>query len=204
MGLMIFLRKDKQTSYFRDALLEITNIPGATRLVLCSGYFSEIKKFSIAGELLKGTRIRNLEVMAIGGMFQYSKQLQSFTDFIVKLRANHVQVNPFKAINNRWHAKVAIVLNQNTPLAGIIGSSNLTRPAFGIGAIPIFNHEADVLLLTNQINDSYFDLLRNQDSEDPFVPIDAILRPNQPNELVRLNAIYQEVTRSNKLKPFTI
>lgn len=201
MGLMIFLRKDKQTSYFRDALLRITNIPEATKLVLCSGYFSETNNYSIAYELLRDTQIRRLEVMAIGGMFQYSDQ--SFRDFIGRLRDGGTRVNSFRAKNRRWHAKVAIVLDQNVPLAGIIGSSNLTRPAFGVGTIPIFNHEADVLIWSHHVQDSYFDSLRRFNSEDSFSPIDAILRPNQPNERVRLNAIYREIMDS-KLEEFRV
>ena len=44
----------------------------------------------------------------------------------------------------RWHAKVFLAKHGNQPLVGIIGSSNITRRAFGLDKD--FNYECDVVL----------------------------------------------------------
>ena len=42
-----------------------------------------------------------------------------------------------------WHAKVFLAKQGNVPLVGIIGSSNITRRAFGLAKD--FNYECDVV-----------------------------------------------------------
>lgn len=43
-----------------------------------------------------------------------------------------------------WHAKVFLAKQGNRPLVGIIGSSNITRRAFG--ELKKFNYECDVVM----------------------------------------------------------
>lgn len=49
-----------------------------------------------------------------------------------------------KTRGNHWHAKIFILKRGVVPIFGIIGSSNMTSRAFGLG--PNFNFESDVVL----------------------------------------------------------
>ncbi|VVB84737.1 Uncharacterised protein [uncultured archaeon] len=52
-----------------------------------------------------------------------------------------------EVLNLKWHAKIFILKNNANPILGIIGSSNITRPAFSDN-VP-FNYEADIVLWSN-------------------------------------------------------
>jgi len=66
----------------------------------------------------------------------------------------------FTTINSNWHAKIMIILDKdNIPLAGIIGSSNLTKPPYE-EKIGYFNYESDVVLY-NPVYESNFESIRN-------------------------------------------
>lgn len=50
--------------------------------------------------------------------------------------------------------------NSNQPIAGIIGSSNMTRPAYGQG-YDLFNIESDILLFDNSIDSTITEIADN-------------------------------------------
>lgn len=50
-----------------------------------------------------------------------------------------------------WHAKVFLAKQGNVPLVGIIGSSNITRRAFGLDKD--FNYECDVVFWDESVPD---------------------------------------------------
>jgi hypothetical protein len=86
---------------------------------------------------------------------------------------------------DKWHAKVALLLKGGAPVAGIVGSSNLTRPAYGLLG-PYWNYECDVIIDPHEV-------LRT-DTGNASV-MQAILAPEieQPSEVDRLNELLAEI-----------
>ena len=60
------------------------------------------------------------------------------------MRALGANVTSYRTSGLKWHAKVFILSSGETPVFGIIGSSNVTRPAFS--TTKPFNYESDVFL----------------------------------------------------------
>lgn len=56
----------------------------------------------------------------------------------------------FRALNDDFHAKIAMKLYKGTPIAAIVGSSNLTKPAFNDN-YNFFNHEADMFIWNGRV-----------------------------------------------------
>jgi len=173
MGLWITLRMDKERCFFRQNLLQMisnkSELDGDC-LVLASGYFWEeispidSEKYSISIdrllEAIQGNERIN-EVQVIGGMGSPTR-FHTFCDNLESGWGSPVIRRKIKSKN--WHAKIAMKLqsvntnNEKIPVCAIIGSSNLTRPAYGIeDDIPDnvtapfrrFNHECDVLIFSN-------------------------------------------------------
>ena len=174
MGLWITLRMDKERSFFRQNLLQMISNQqkfDGDCLVLASGYFweeidpKESDKYSIsldrlANAIKDNERIR--EVQVIGAMGSPTR-LNAFCDNLEdELNGREIVRREIKGKN--WHAKVAMKLHsdpasgEKIPVCAIIGSSNLTRPAYGIkddipenvsSSFGKFNHECDVLIFSN-------------------------------------------------------
>lgn len=221
MGLWITLRQDRETSFFRQHLLNMISesIKGDC-LVLASGYFSEDMEFSpppqgysisedkLAEEIQKNKKIRDIWVI---GAKDSSKKFHNFCNYLdIKWGKN---VQRFEIEKKNWHAKIAMKLitspenGEKIPVCAIIGSSNLTRPAYGIASekprkeIPNFynfNHECDVLIFVNDgfiQNDSI-------NSPSPFFPgfekqaIGSIYFKDIPegtSELDQLNDLWHKI-----------
>ncbi len=213
MGFGIFLRENERVSYFQRAIVGLIDTPGVSKIVLCSGYVSEGTQFSISDELKKTMKratpggIREIEI--VGGMFRgtYGKvNLAKYRSFINNLR-RYCRTVPHRAINDRWHAKVALGIDsKDEPIAGIVGSSNLTRPAYGEGRRD-FNHEADVLIWSQYPEvDRYFHrfLKSLTDDTERGGPIVLRLDENfkQIDEKKRLSEIYNMI-RENRGEELT-
>lgn len=185
MGIWITLRQNNQQSFFRDNLLGMISRKGdleGTRLLLASGYFSEYPRdqYSICSDKLKiairsNRKIQEIDV--IGG--KGSKT--TFERFCSKLgQLGRPSFIPIRIPGSNWHAKIAMILKpeQGTargtiPVCAIIGSSNLTRPAFGITPAPAgvasevhFNYECDVLIFSN----NYFSGIREKSPIEKVFP----------------------------------
>lgn len=129
-------------------------------------------------------------------MFRYKEWKTKYLDFVKKLKANHIRTTTGKLKSN-WHAKVAMKLSGEVPVAGLIGSSNLTGPAYGQGR-KSFNYEADVLIWTNTTaNARHFrsGLTDFVNINNPLGPIDSLLNDEieQANEETRLKALYDRI-----------
>jgi hypothetical protein len=172
MGLWITLRMDKERSFFRQNLLQMISnqreLDGDC-LVLASGYFWEeiepktSEKYSISidrlVEAIKDNE-RITEVQVIGAMGSPAR----FNTFCDNLETEWRPVIRREVKAKNWHAKVAMKLHsdpangEKIPVCAIIGSSNLTRPSYGIrddvpenvrSSFGKFNHECDVLIFSN-------------------------------------------------------
>ena len=146
MGLWITLRKNNEQSYFQDNLVRMISnqdeIDG-NRIILASGYFSEDPqpKYSILDDkLLPAIRdngnVTKIDVIGTKG------SRQTFNRFCEKLQVESGKpVIKRKPTSSNWHAKIAMKLQStetvDLPVCAIIGSSNLTRPAYGINPPPV-------------------------------------------------------------------
>lgn len=101
-----------------------------------------------------------------------------FRKFLINLRGSldtisrkikkNIVLEYYRSKNNRFHGKIAIKLDNDNPMAAIVGSSNLTnaalvteiqnktyfdRYASGKDANELINHEADVVIFSKTLND---------------------------------------------------
>lgn len=162
MGMQILFRKYVFDSPFRRALLELNKMTGE-KLILSTGYVNLL--FKSDGSLnpynkpqfIKSIKdgfktVQSPEIHIVGGKFKNDPpNLQEFESFLNQLNSDlpsNINIRFFKAINESWHSKVAFKVNNNSPISGIIGSSNLTRAAFSTynNSSYTFNHEADVFI----------------------------------------------------------
>lgn len=148
MGLMIFLRKRAQINWFRDIVIDSINSGAGNRVILCSGFFQEGGKYhaSIERNLAEVLHNRSIEITTIG--IHNHNWLQKYKNFRNSLLYAGVNITAKYTSNLKWHAKIFNLKNNTNPILGIIGSSNITRPAFSDN-VP-FNYEADIVLWSKE------------------------------------------------------
>ncbi|MFN4248640.1 MAG: phospholipase D family protein [Flavipsychrobacter sp.] len=153
MALAIFLRKRVTVNKFRELLLASLNSGLGDEAIICSGFFQEnyngsSYQVSTDGSIIAALTSNNINLKTIG-IHNYA-WLQSYRNFRDNLRAAGVSIDAKVTRSYRWHAKIYILKKDSAPIFAIIGSSNMTRNAYGI-TTP-FNFEADVMLWTPQFN----------------------------------------------------
>jgi HKD family nuclease len=203
MPVRVTLRTSKKFSPYRILLRKLIELPDGDSLVLCSGYIQQTSPMSSRGYKILGDELlpsiykgcAKGSVKTIAGKFEYRSWLEYYQNFVDGLRKAGVNVNPYCAPKKNWHAKIAIRLKQDKPIAALIGSSNLTGPAFGINRAH-WNFEGDVLMWGDTAYNSYFK--QQLDNEAPIGDMTLILDPetHQPSEEEQLNLIYREVMSS--------
>ncbi len=152
MGLAIFLRKNATPNYFQNIIIDSLKSKSGDEIILCSGFFQENlngHNYQVSAEANFNATLRqnNIKVTAIGvhtGVWN-----KAFHDFVTNLRngRNHTDITGWKITKFKWHAKIFILLKYGKPIMAIVGSSNMTRLAFGTSD---FNYEADVILWLDQ------------------------------------------------------
>lgn len=214
MGIIITLRTNPNISFFRRYLLGMIDYPTINKLVLCSGYIQEnLYSYSILqDELLNHLLNRNfkINVITVAGKFNNNKKWEkSYKDFINTLKSHKIPISSFIAKRKNWHAKIAIVLERGKPLAGIIGSSNLTRPAYG-EPYKNFNFETDVVIFANRgiekfIYENIPPNIGNTTYPESFYQIFTVLNPTfpQPDETERLKFLYNLIMERDELEPYS-
>lgn len=203
MPIRITLRTTKEFSPFRVMLQRLIALPDTDSLILCSGYIWEPElgyyDYSILDdELLTALEIgcQRSEVVTIAGKLE-GFWLDYYKRFVRRLRGAGLSIKPLVAQRKNWHAKVAIRLKGDTPVAAIIGSSNLTGPAYGIDR-PRWNFESDVLIWCNSPRlNAYF--REAYGAELAFGDMQLILDPDvrQLNEEQQLLGIHRDAMGSN-------
>lgn len=151
----IFLRKTGSLNKFRAAILGALRTDLVDNALLCSGFFQDDGKYSAGADfdLTFHRSCSPLKITALG-LYSYSWKAQ-YSNFFAQLQAQNACVC-FSAVQKRipsmgWHAKVFLAKRGNTPLVGIIGSSNITRRAFGLDKD--FNYECDVVFWDESVPD---------------------------------------------------
>lgn len=151
----IFLRKTGPVNKFRAAILGALRTDLVDNALLCSGFFQDDAKYS-AGmdfDLISHRKHNPLKVTTLG-LYSYTWKAQ-YATFFTQLQAQN-KCPTFSAVQMRipsmgWHAKVFLAKQGNVPLVGIIGSSNITRRAFGLDKD--FNYECDVVFWDESVPD---------------------------------------------------
>jgi len=184
MGVAILLRKNMTYSLFREFLLAaLEEIPKAfknekLKFYLLSPYITESKNgYSILNDQLQNSikqakACKNTDFVFFSNKYEYTNQYKNhnFIEFFKKLALINkiVSKNNFYWLHNNtntninifWHAKLFITTKNDKPIFTIIGSSNLTAPAYSFEnnkndnrlKPQWFNIEADVLIWTRKID----------------------------------------------------
>jgi hypothetical protein len=205
MPIKITLRKDRHQSPFRQLLNMLLTSPYGDSAIICSGYIWQPSSGSykvlddgLRNIIKRGCRKKG--VTTVAGMFRPNYFQNYYRNFITDLRANGVQVSAYTVPRKNWHAKIAIRMCGDKPVAALIGSSNLTGPAYGINRTN-WNYEADVLIwIPHNKHNSYF---RDDGMDNSKGKIEAILDPDfrQMTEKEQLHEIYNDVMQE-ELKEF--
>ncbi|PEU68118.1 hypothetical protein CN397_23970 [Priestia megaterium] len=93
-------------------------------------------------------------------------------------------------LNHSWHSKISMITKKNTPIASIIGSSNLTKAVWK-ERTGNFHFEADIYIKSNGTNIS----LRSDTSPFSVIHVD----PRTVNENQLLGEIYNGLKGSAKI-----
>jgi len=172
------------------------------RLILASGFFQqglwgyEILADALLGAITNGrSGIKTVDV--IGAMAGHGAWLGGFNRFVQRLRNVHqFAVTARIARTRKWHAKIAMRLDEGAPTAAIIGSSNLTRPSYAVAPVVNnqgWNYECDVTLWKNkELNKVFRDV--DEIPDDRWI-IAAIRDPKirQPTEAKKLQQLFAQV-----------
>ncbi len=195
MPIAILLRRDTAKNIFRNVIINTISAGGVDEVLICSGFFQENRRSSYRATLegglgasLASSKIKCTTV----GIHNY-QWMQSYRDFKAGLIAAGVNAHCKYRKGTKWHAKVFIALHGGVPRVGIIGSSNITRPAFSTTSP--FNRECDVVLWSENTSSAPA-LDEAFENDDPSSIIRAPYIQNENGNLTvedRLLALYDEV-----------
>lgn len=148
MAFKIIFRRNQQQNHFRDWMIQALNFPKADTAVICSGFFQE----NFRGSMFALTQDRRFmaaaatkEIITIG--IHNNTWMPAYRDFRNNFSAFNPNITSYVSSRMKWHAKVFIVQSKGIPCFAMIGSSNMTRNAFGSPTLARdFNYEADVII----------------------------------------------------------
>jgi phosphatidylserine/phosphatidylglycerophosphate/cardiolipin synthase-like enzyme len=151
MPVKILFRSTVGINKFRESVFRIANEPALTEVLIGSGFFQERAGYQASFETEPAISPDDLRTLLAGktvnlvGVYN-NYWTNDFLNFYGSLLAAGALVMPRSPAGLRWHAKVILAkpAHLHTPTFALIGSSNMTRPAFGPGAP--FNFECDVLI----------------------------------------------------------
>ena len=212
MGVIVTLRENSATSCFKEFFYAIFDkYPQIDEVLICSGYYQERYRgypYEAVRETLNGLsmadKLRNIpRVSLIGirdsfGGGQISDWHQSFIDFVGDLRhdvndPNGDRIKAYYDNQGNWHAKEMIALVQGQAVAGIIGSSNFTAPAFGVVGTTSFNVEADTVLYDSRADmEQVVQIARENGGIETFI-IHIPSDPNRGEDVLVLDQQYLKI-----------
>ncbi|HBY5154950.1 phospholipase D family protein [Klebsiella pneumoniae] len=199
MSIAIILRNQMAPNIFRDLLLRGIKLPNLTEIIFCSGFYQESGNsnynVSLEGGLAHSLSNSRAKVITVG-VHSYAWR-QSFVDFNKALTTAGVNVTTRKVRGDKWHAKVFIASTKNGPVFSLIGSSNMTRPAFSTSKP--FNYEADVALWVPQAKGVSTAIQSVLSESSPFDVIRTTYSPNKNGGLSvkdRLTQLRQDILDS--------
>lgn len=203
MSIQITLRRDLEFSPFRKQLLEICGIPNHGDLILCSGYIWENARYSVLDdELLDAIKagLSSNQIICVAGKLAKKPVdwVQHYKNFVAKLQHHSISVTAWVAPRRNWHAKIAVRLDgSGKPTVAMVGSSNLTGPAFGENRHS-WNYECDVTIWKDRPSWDAALTDARETPEDPFTAMGLVLDPqipNQPSIEDRLDVLVKDIYR---------
>ncbi|WP_178861770.1 phospholipase D-like domain-containing protein [Thiomicrorhabdus cannonii] len=148
----IFLRKNWTINRFRDAIITTFESPDVSEMILCSGFFQENKHYMASNDF-KNICGKNKKTLKVVGLYSYNWRgdFDAFCQGVVNNNCPAcLTVKKFRVPGMKWHAKIMVGKKNNQPVIASIGSSNITRRAFGKNMN--FNYESDVIIWDDSIN----------------------------------------------------
>ena len=154
MGLKLILRRNSTINLFRDLLIDTACSNIGNKILICSGFFQEHFKnssYKATAEQNFISKFKNTkkEITTIG--IHNNCWLPSYKNFVNEFRKHNIPIKALKRKKFKWYAKVYLLFEDDTPIFGIIGSSNITKNAFSDDP-KSFNIEADVIIWKDDIN----------------------------------------------------
>jgi hypothetical protein len=154
------LRTDHKLSPFKRYVREIITAAGPggvdSGLLICNAYWKNVLPETTG----KTDTLALIDLHCSGGFVKtlasrkgHPAHVTRFPDYVAFVanltsRLTKVTVTGHIAPKTFWHAKVAMRIINGVPIAAVIGSSNMTHPAYS-DLNRGFNHEADVLIWVN-------------------------------------------------------
>jgi hypothetical protein len=147
--MLIIFRKELKVNIFRDLIIATLSSKLGDEAVIGSGFFQEEYRTQNSYRLSREYNFLNaMKGVTVTTVGVYSSMWRnSYLKFVEVMRNNGIKTDARYVSGNKWHAKIYLLLKNKTPEFGIIGSSNMTRSAFGIQGS--FNYECDVALWDN-------------------------------------------------------
>ncbi len=201
MSILIIFRKTAVVNKFHKLIIDTILTGEADEAIICSGFFQEDLNFSssLSTQLANSIYSKNIKLQTIG-IHNGSWKLR-YVKFRDNFRNLGVNIVAFVAQNYHWHAKIFILKKNGEPIFGIIGSSNMTRPAFDYSSP--FNFEADVVLWNynnqkiDKICQSQTDLIEGENANS-FIYADYNFERNgNITPMEKLKEIEKELFSSN-------
>ena len=197
MPVRLTLRSNKDFSPFREMLLWLIEAPIGGSVLLCSGYIWEpASGYKILDDELLDSLRRGCasgKIITVAGKLEQDMWRDFYRNFVSRIKSSGLSITPYIAEKYNWHAKVAMRLKDNAPVAAIIGSSNLTGPAYRMDW-KNWNFEGDVLIWGNDpALDGYF--RRSFKTQSRHGDIQLILDPQieQPDEDEQMRALFKDI-----------
>ncbi|MED5018473.1 hypothetical protein P9847_14280 [Paenibacillus chibensis] len=210
MPLRVVIRRDKTISPFKKILDQLITLPQGDTLLLCSGYIweppSSKKSYRVLDDGLLNainSGCKGCNIITVAGKFNEGYWEDYYKNFIGRIRGTGIPVTPFVATQRNWHAKIAMKLENGVPIAAIVGSSNLTSPAYQEG-YENWNFESDVLIWNPGLNLNNYFRSSNDLSQDGIGLFDVILDPevNQMNELEQMRGLYNDIFEKDNIERY--
>ena len=216
MGVVITLRKNKGTSYYKEmiiGLLDACHTEG-NKVLLCSGYYQQSDYSACGYGVITGDKkstgiiipekdhngltledcIKYSYDWVLAGIKGDDKYL-NYENFIQVLRHSGRTVKAYKSKSKNWHAKVFMILKDDKPIVCIIGSSNMTGPAFGT-EYTRFNHETDVLIWDEIYDGIVGTVVNGIDEKNEIIKVRYVAEDNGGvTEATRMDEIYKEIVK---------
>ena len=156
-------RDSEHNHFFAHYMDQMFAVPGESFL-LSSGTIQQPPKDSSDYKILDKTNLIDLiegncrTITTIGNFPNHyeSDGYENFVEELISRLWNKVIVSAHASqVETFWHAKVAMRLQRThdggfTPCAALLGSSNLTKHAYGTEP-GCWNHEADMLIYTSEV-----------------------------------------------------
>lgn len=201
MPIKLILRTHANINLFRDILIETACSKIGDKILICSGFFQKRANYSaeLEDNFIDRFKLTKKSIITIG--IHNGTWKKDYERFVNEFKNKGISITSYIYSGYRWHSKIYLLLENNIPIFGIIGSSNITRNAFSLSAP--FNIESDVILweenkkISNIINEKFNNIDINN-----YYSLDYNIETNKNVTIKdRLEYLYNDIMKlSSKFK----